>query len=150
MLVAAGFSLRSGSRRLQPAVIPWRGLKNSIETVLMRFERKHRLPREQYRGRIAASFTACLCFSAGAAVDDEVAGVICYKLREASDKHHVDAAAWCLMPDHLHAVLVGRSEVADVWKAMSTFKQQTGFWLASDRPNMEWQKDFFRPHHSVG
>jgi REP element-mobilizing transposase RayT len=47
------------------------------------------------------------------------------------------------MPDHLHVILAGRADDADAWRAMVDFKQQTGFWLAGNRPSIEWQKDFY-------
>ncbi len=47
------------------------------------------------------------------------------------------------MPDHLHLLIQGTSDESDVWKAVVSFKQRTGFWLATNRPAIRWQKDFY-------
>jgi REP element-mobilizing transposase RayT len=47
------------------------------------------------------------------------------------------------MPDHLHVVLQGREPSSDLRKAMTLFKQVTGYWLARHVPAIRWQKDFF-------
>jgi REP element-mobilizing transposase RayT len=47
------------------------------------------------------------------------------------------------MPDHLHVILSGGSNDADTWRAMVSFKQQTGFWLARNRPAIGWQPNFY-------
>jgi len=53
------------------------------------------------------------------------------------------ALAYCFMPDHLHLVLEGRSERADVLGVAARFKQKTGYWFASSAPHVMWQKDFY-------
>ncbi len=47
------------------------------------------------------------------------------------------------MPDHLHMILQGLSDKADTWKTAVAFKQKSGFWFSSNRPEFKWQKDFF-------
>ncbi|CUU10830.1 Transposase IS200 like [Candidatus Kryptobacter tengchongensis] len=47
------------------------------------------------------------------------------------------------MPDHLHLVLEGNSEEADLWKAIVYFKQKTGYWLSRNGWDAKWQKDFY-------
>ena len=106
-------------------------------------ERTHRLPLECYRGRVAVAFTACLRFPPSVALDDETRAVIRVKLFEGAAKHDANVVAWCLMPDHLHAILFGRTDSADVWKAMVAFKQASGFWLGQRRSRIGWQKDFY-------
>jgi REP element-mobilizing transposase RayT len=39
--------------------------------------------------------------------------------------------------------LSGQNESSDEWAAVTLFKQQTGFWLGNNRPEIRWQKDFF-------
>jgi len=60
---------------------------------------------------------------------------------------------YCFMPDHLHLLLRGMGDEADAWAAMASFKQRTGFWIASNRPAFWWQKDYWdhivRPHEDV-
>ena len=61
--------------------------------------------------------------------------------------------AYCFMPDHLHALLTGLGEQADLWAVMVRFKQETGAWLWRNRPDARWQRSFdarpLRPDESV-
>ena len=106
-------------------------------------ERRHRLPRDAYRGLVAASFTACVkdrksVFRDGGTVQEFVAS-----LRVACDMYACEVLVYCFMPDHLHAVLLGTSAEADTWKAFVHFKQNTGYWMRRRRPRDSWQKDFY-------
>jgi REP element-mobilizing transposase RayT len=47
------------------------------------------------------------------------------------------------MPDHVHLALRGTSPEADLWKAMSLFKQLSGYRLARRSAAFRWQKDYF-------
>ena len=47
------------------------------------------------------------------------------------------------MPDHLHLIITGIDDEADLLKAVSIFKQKTGFWMSKNKVNARWQKDFF-------
>ena len=109
----------------------------------MPIARKHRLPLECYRGRVAVAFTACLRFADGARLDDESAALFQTKLTDGATRFGCAVEVWCLMPDHLHVILTGRTDDADTWRAMVDFKQQTGYWLAQNRPAIVWQKDFY-------
>ncbi|HYH65935.1 MAG TPA: transposase [Urbifossiella sp.] len=109
----------------------------------MPIARKHRLPPECYRGRVAVAFTACLRFEPDTRLDEETVAAVRAKLAAAGAKHGCAVVVWCLMPDHLHVILAGASDDADTWRAMVSFKQQTGFWLARNRPAVAWQGDFY-------
>jgi len=47
------------------------------------------------------------------------------------------------MPDHQHIIITGTCIDSDVWKAMVSYKQKTGFWMSTNKPEIEWQKDFY-------
>ncbi len=47
------------------------------------------------------------------------------------------------MPDHQHVMLTGNNRDADTWKTIVSYKQKTGYWLSVNRPEIEWQKDFY-------
>jgi REP element-mobilizing transposase RayT len=103
-------------------------------------ERKHRLPRESYRGEIAAVFTLCIQDRLPAFGDNELVQHFIDILQQTCRRHH------CLLlvySDHLHLVLRGMDEQADLRRAVVEFKQQSGFWLARNRPGYAWQKDFY-------
>jgi putative transposase len=106
-------------------------------------ERRHRLPRDAYGGPVAASFTACVKGRKPAFKDEGIVEVFVAALRLACDLHACQVLAYCFMPDHLHAVLLGTSAEADTWKAFVHFKQDTGYWLKRHRSRISWQKDFY-------
>ena len=40
-------------------------------------------------------------------------------------------------------IIYGINNDADLWNAVVSYKQQTGFWLSKHRPFISWQKDFY-------
>ena len=64
-------------------------------------------------------------------------------LREVEKDHDCLNWAYVFMPDHLHLVMEGKSENADLWKMVVEFKQKTGFWLARHGQGVSWQKGFY-------
>src|SRR5687767_7053598 len=93
-------------------------------------EKRHRLPRECYRGRVTVSFTACIDERRTPFREAEIVRLFLDKLTDALSKRHCVALIYCFMPDHLHVVIQGQDDQADTWQAMVDFKQQTGFWFA--------------------
>jgi putative transposase len=51
-------------------------------------------------------------------------------------------AAYCFMPDHLHALVEGESEVADLRRFVSLFKQQAGFRFSREHDGVLWQDGY--------
>lgn len=109
----------------------------------MSHEVRHRLAVECYRGQVAVVFTATLQLQNETCLDDDFVKLLIEKLFTSADKFDTEVSAWCLMPDHFHVLFQGRSSTADVWRAMTAFKQQTGFWLSRHRLGVRWQKDFY-------
>jgi putative transposase len=105
-------------------------------------EKKHRLPREAYRGRVIVSITACIQDRRTPFVTEAIVRTFIDKLARAASKSKCRVLIYCFMPDHVHMLLHGIDESADVWQAMIDFKQQTGFWFGQQRPEFSWQKDF--------
>jgi REP element-mobilizing transposase RayT len=38
---------------------------------------------------------------------------------------------------------MGKQSNSDVWKAIVSYKQKTGFWMNVNKPEVRWQKDFY-------
>ena len=47
------------------------------------------------------------------------------------------------MPNHIHLITSGKSEESDCLGFLKSFKQGTGYWLARNRNQYSWQKDFY-------
>ncbi len=106
-------------------------------------EKRHRLPRDSYRGQINVVFTLCVAKRASLFVDGEVVAAFISLLGAAAEKHACVVSIYCFMPDHVHVLVGGRYESSDTWAAIALFKQRTGFWLGRHRPGIGWQKDFY-------
>ena len=106
-------------------------------------EKRHRLPRETYRGQVTVPVTACIEGKSTPFADEGIVKQFLEFLHSAMVKHNCIAFIYCFMPDHLHLVLHGQDANADVWRAMVSFKQQSGYWFRRHRPEFAWQKDFY-------
>jgi putative transposase len=104
-------------------------------------EHHHRLARERYQGEVAVSITTCFENAGTAFVSGDIVkqfvSFLTQKVREARCRVPV----YCFMPEHLHLIIRGTCDEADVLTAMYAFKQQTGFWFRKHSP-YRWQKDF--------
>ena len=106
-------------------------------------EKRHRLPREAYRGRVTVSITARIEGQRTPFLDATIVESFLEKLASAARKSLCNVLIYCFMPDHMHLILQGTDDTSDAWQAMVDFKQKTGFWLSKNRPEFSWQKDFY-------
>ncbi|MCH7904827.1 MAG: transposase [Armatimonadetes bacterium] len=103
-------------------------------------EKRHRLEPEAYKGNATVSFTAC--------IKDHRRPFVCHKrtaqhvefLAKAVATENCGVLIYCFMPDHLHAIITGRTAESDVKKAFERFKQVSAFNLRKE--GLAWQKDF--------
>ena len=112
---------------------------NNMKTIR---ERHHRLSRREYTGRISVGFTLCLeeprpFFTTASVVDVFIGHLKC-----AASICSV-GCIYCFMPEHVHTVMIGAADNADGLRSMEAFKQYSGWWLKSNRPDVEWQKSFY-------
>lgn len=105
-------------------------------------EKKHRLPAECYQGYQMASFTCCIKDRRAVLTDESIFRNCDNCLLDEAKKHHCDVLLYLFMPDHCHIVLQGTSEDSSVLNAMYGFKRKTGYWFSTNRPDVQWQKDF--------
>lgn len=68
-------------------------------------------------------------------------------LKEAKKKYNCKNWVYIFMPDHLHTVNEGLSDSSNLWKMINLFKQKTGYWLAENKKEIRWQKDFYDHIH---
>ncbi len=106
-------------------------------------ERKHRLPKEFYKGEISVAFTLCIKEDIQPFVKPEVVRIFTDTLASVVMNANCFVPVYCFMPDHQHLIIAGTGNDSDIWKAIVTYKQKTGFWMATNRPDIRWQKDFY-------
>jgi REP element-mobilizing transposase RayT len=109
-------------------------------------EKKHRLPKEFYRGEISVALTLCVRKDVASGFSlSEPKIVDCFKeiLTRAISKERCIVPVYCFMPDHQHLIITGTPIDSDIWKAIISYKQKTGFWMSKNKPGITWQKDFY-------
>ena len=105
-------------------------------------EKRHRLSRESYRGRRTVVFTMCGAPQCCNLATKDIFEALYTWLKQACCRHNAEVLALTVMPDHLHAVLRGVTSDADLWAAISLFKQKAGF-HGKRFPGFRLQKDFY-------
>jgi putative transposase len=106
-------------------------------------ERKHRLPREAYVGRVRCAFTICVFDKRTLFVTDHIFRSMEEMLLDVLKKSICDAHIYLFMPDHCHLLIEGKVDESDLWQCMVDFKQRSGYWFSRNHSSEEWQKDFY-------
>lgn len=106
-------------------------------------EKRHRLPRDWYRGHVTVAVTACVAGGQPLFHDADVVAAFVDRLGVAAAKNGCGVLIYYFMPEHQHLIVHGNAARADAWRAVVDYKQQTGFWLGRHRPDFRWQKDFY-------
>lgn len=108
------------------------------------FKRKSiRLNHDLYQGQQAYSLTLCTANRKEIFKNDQLVNFFLSQLDELAEKHNFEIYTYCFMPDHLHLLLIGTSEVADVQKFIKLFKQKIGYWFKQKYGENLWQKSYF-------
>src|SRR5262249_26211228 len=110
--------------------------------------KKHHLPRLYYVGEVCVAITACIEAGRPLFRKSDIVAAFTDILRDAVKRNDCVVPVYCFMPEHLHVVIKGQTEVADVWKAFCRFKQRTGYWLSRSCSAI-WQTDFLPITSSV-
>ncbi len=110
----------------------------------MRFRRKNiRLPPIHYRGR--RWFFIAICCESRKAVFDESKNALrlieC--LRTAAGNLQFGVHAFCVMPDHFHALVEGMAEDSSLLLFVRNFKQASSCEYAKRMGEPLWQKKFY-------
>jgi len=71
--------------------------------------------------------TTCTAFRRSFFATSSVASDVAAQLLHNADQFEFAVLAYCLMPDHLHALVEARSERSDFQAFVKRFKQTTGF-----------------------
>ena len=106
-------------------------------------EKPHRLPDVFYHGQKRVAFTACENRPQPLLANDAIHAMVCETLADAAARHGCTVPMYCLMPGHLHVLLYGTSPQSHAKNALEGFKWASSMLLAANRPDLEWQEDFY-------
>ncbi len=106
-------------------------------------EKSHRLSKQFYIGKISVAFTLCLKGDVQAFIENEIISTFTDILTSAVIKEGCIVPVYCFMPNHQHIITTGTYIDSNIWKAIVSYKQKTGFWMSANKPEIGWQKDFY-------
>jgi len=102
-----------------------------------------RLPRDDYVGKRIYFLTICSEKRRPIFLQSEYAGAVVEELRKVADRLKVLVHAYCVMPDHVHLLIEGRTAETDVVRFVAQWKQGTGFRLREVLSRRFWQRGFY-------
>lgn len=106
-------------------------------------EKKHRLPREFYKGKISAAFTLCIKNGIQVFIKPDIISIFKDILASVVVKRTCIVPVYCFMPNHQHIIITGTCNDSDIWNTVVSYKQKTGFWMSVNKVGVSWQKDFY-------
>lgn len=111
--------------------------------MIKEFARPIRLAAENYVGRRAYFVTICSDGRSPVFRDVERAEWIVEALLRSATQHEFALPAYCVMPDHLHAVAQAAEGACNLTKFVSAFKQRTAFDYSKQCASRLWQPRYY-------
>jgi len=102
-----------------------------------------RLDRSLYVGLRAYFLTICAFKARKAFADGETASATCEQFLRTASTERFAVLAYCLMPDHFHALVEAEQDNCDFVRLVDRFKQQTGLAYRRCTGNTLWQPRYF-------
>jgi REP element-mobilizing transposase RayT len=110
----------------------------------MEFAHKNiRLRPESYRGTRLIFITLCCEAKKSVFADGERAWWLIDCVRKEAQASRFAVHAFCVMPDHFHALVQGLDRSSDLLDFVKTLKQKTAFQHRQRLGEVLWQKKFF-------
>ena len=104
--------------------------------------RPKRLTGVSYVGLQRYFVTTCTAFRKPIFKDDDVARHVTSRILNSADGHAFATVAYCLMPDHVHLLVVAQREDADLRLFVKDAKQVTGFDYRQVKRAALWQPGY--------
>jgi putative transposase len=101
-----------------------------------------RLPAFDYVGYYRYFLTICSFDRVRLFVADDAVEPVVTRLSQTADAYKFSVIAYCLMPDHMHALVAGEHEAADFREFVRVFKQQTAFDWKRRHTTRLWQRGY--------
>jgi len=105
-------------------------------------ERPHRLPDSHYVGQKAVVFTVCTDGRRNGLHRPDIAEPLIELFEKSLTDHNCRCAIYCIMPDHVHVMIIGNADDSDTKKAFVSFKIRSGRWLTLNS-TLRWQKNYW-------
>ncbi len=109
----------------------------------MKYAKRIRLKDFSYRGCYRYFITIRCSDNHNYFVNDSVVKGVCRLLEDTAVEQRFQIWAYCFMPDHLHLLVEGLSEDADMRKFVSLFKQRTGYKFRRNHQESLWHKNYY-------
>jgi putative transposase len=103
-----------------------------------------RLEDFSYVGQYRYFLTICVNHGARVFTDDTAARFVITKFLQCAQAQSFEVLAYCAMPDHFHALVVGLTDTSDLKEFVRHYKQTTGHWWKHDQGHRAclWQTSF--------
>jgi len=75
-------------------------------------------------------------------VHDELVAKVIELLKSTADQEGFSVWAYCFMPDHLHLLVEGKHDNADMKHLVALFKQKTAYWFRSIYGGKLWAPNY--------
>ena len=108
-----------------------------------RFHKSVRFPKQHYIGRRDYFLTLCTRDRIPYFRSRRIAHWLLESLQQIAAQQSFTLRAYCLMPDHLHALVEGDSPYSDLLSFVKTFKHKTTFHFRAKIGKTLWQISFF-------
>jgi putative transposase len=105
--------------------------------------RPQRLRGFDYRGPNRYFLTFCTFERRTVFRDGEIVSVVLLQFRRTARTMKFEILAYCLMPDHVHLLVEGKTESADLRRLVKRLKQGSGQAYASLRRGPLWQEGYY-------
>ena len=96
-----------------------------------------------YTGFHRYSLTFCCRNRERCFTQPDVVRHLLLKIRHIAEQEHFALLAYCFMPDHLHLVIEGTQEGADLHRFVNLVKQSSGYWYSQQFGRTLWQRGYY-------
>jgi putative transposase len=111
--------------------------------VMLPERKSNRLARSRYLGRNIYFVTVCCDGRRRVFCDSLTASSIVRNLKTVSESNSFLVHGYCVMPDHVHAVVEGARDESDLNEFVRVFKQVTAFHYKKEHGEQLWQKGYY-------
>jgi putative transposase len=97
----------------------------------------------EYRGRCRVFITTVTPNKRRTFCAEDVCECVSAQLLQRAEECDVEVTAYCMMPDHVHALLMGRSDLSDICRSVARWKQFTGYWYGRRGEGRLWEPGYW-------